>query len=69
MIRTVPVHLPDFETSETPAPDHSGRAQHVPVFNPSATAIGLRAMLNRRSFLPGDDDVIYAAIRLIERGW
>lgn len=69
MVKLLPVHLPEFETAEAPAPDHMGRAQHLPVFNPSAVAMGLRVMLNRRSFLTGDDDVIYAAIRLIERGW
>lgn len=64
----LPVHLPEFETAETPAPDHLGRAQHVPVFSAAGTAMGLRVMFNRRSFLPGDDDVIYAALRLIEDG-
>jgi len=38
----------------------------APIFNAAAVAIRLRAMLHRRSFLPGDDDTIYAAIRLIE---
>jgi len=50
-VRYIPVHLP-----ELPDP---------PIFNAAAVAIRLRAMLHRRSFLPGDDDAIYAAIRLI----
>ena len=51
-VRHIPVHLPELTDP--------------PIFNAAAVAIRLRAMLHRRSFLPGDDDTIYAAIRLIE---
>lgn len=51
-VRYIPVHLPELTDP--------------PIFNAAAVAIRLRAMLHRRSFITGDDDAIYAAIRLIE---
>lgn len=45
---------------------HLAELTDPPIFNAAAVAIRLRAMLHRRSFLPGDDDTIYSAIRLIE---
>lgn len=65
----LPVHLPEFETAEAPAPDHAGNQQHVPVFSAFGTALRLGVMLARGSMSPGDSDVIFAAKRLIEDGY
>lgn len=67
--RYLPVHLPEFETAEAPAPDHAGNPQHVPVFSAFGTALRLGLILSRGSMAPGDCDVIFAAKRLIEDGY
>ncbi len=64
--RFIPVHLPEFETAETPAPDHEGRPQHVPVFSAPGTVTRLRQIIHRQSLADGDMDAIFAACRLIE---
>jgi len=48
-VRYIPVHLPELTDP--------------PIFNAAAVAIRLRAMLHRRSFLPGDDDTVYREAR------
>lgn len=64
--RFIPVHLPEFETAETPAPDHEGRPRHVSPFSAPGTTAALWAIHHRGVLMPGDMDAIFAAIRLLE---
>lgn len=40
--RFIPVHLPELADCEAPAPDHEGRPQHVPIYNPTGVTLALQ---------------------------
>ena len=66
--RLLPVHLPEIENGEAPAPDHAGVPHHETVFDASRVLIGLRVILHRGTLGPDGSDVTLGAIRLIEDG-
>lgn len=64
--RFLPVHLPEFETGEAPAPDHEGHPRHVPIYNPTGVTLALQQLLHRGELRAGDYPALYAAIQLID---
>lgn len=64
--RFIPVHLPELADCEAPAPDHEGRPQHVPIYNPTGVTLALQQLLHRGELRAGDYPAIYAAIQLID---
>ncbi|MCA0421900.1 MAG: hypothetical protein LCH61_01025 [Proteobacteria bacterium] len=62
----LPVHLPEFETAETPAPDHLGQPYRAALPNAGEVVAGLYAMAHRQTFQPDGDKLIADTIRLIE---
>lgn len=63
--RFIPVRL-EHIGEPAPAPDHEGRPQHVPIYNPTEIALALQQLLHRGELRAGDYPSIYAAIQLID---
>lgn len=64
--RFLPVHLPEFEIAESPAPDHCGQPYRAALPNSAEVVAGLRAMAYRQTFQPDGDVLIADVIRLLE---
>lgn len=62
----LPVHLPEFELAETPAPDHRGQPYVRDLPDAGKVVAGLWAMLRRQTFGPNGEDLIEDTIRLME---
>jgi len=62
----LPAHLPEFETAETPAPDHTGKPYRAALPNAGEVVAGLYAMAHRQTFGPDGEDLINDTIRLLE---
>lgn len=61
-IAFIPVHLP---RDASPSRDEAAPAM---IFDPAGTAVRLRQIIHRASLLPGDGEVLLAALRLVEDG-